>query len=142
MNFSSAKQLPFRANAPSVYIWGVMFAVSAATALFAMGAHAQNAETTAPVAAQAASRQASQQAAQPATAASAAETPPAAPRYSATDLKLAFSYMDSNLDDKVSREEAAGFRGVARHFDQADTNKDNFLSREEFDKAMNYVKPK
>lgn len=50
--------------------------------------------------------------------------------------------MDGNHDGKLSREEASGFRGVAKHFDQADTNKDNFLSPEEFDKAMNYVKPK
>ena len=49
--------------------------------------------------------------------------------------------MDANPDGKLSREEAAGFRGVARHFDQADTNHDGFLSRKEFDAAMNYVKP-
>ncbi len=49
--------------------------------------------------------------------------------------------MDSNHDGKVSREEASGFRGVAKHFDEADTNHDNALSRGEFDKAMNYVKP-
>ena len=49
--------------------------------------------------------------------------------------------MDANHDGKISREEAAGFRGVARHFDQADTNHDGFLSRDEFDAAMNYVKP-
>ncbi len=52
----------------------------------------------------------------------------------------AFNFMDSNHDGKVSREEASGFSGVAKHFDQADTDHDNFLSREEFDKAMNYVK--
>jgi hypothetical protein len=65
-----------------------------------------------------------------------------APRYSAGNLKLAFGYMDANHDGKISREEAAGFRGVARHFDQADTNHDQQLSRTEFDHAMNYVKPK
>ena len=71
----------------------------------------------------------------------AASVPAAAPRYSASNLAMAFSYMDTNHDGKISREEAAGFSGVARHFDQADTNHDGFLSREEFDYAMNYVKP-
>ena len=65
-----------------------------------------------------------------------------APRYTASDLRQAFSFMDANRDSKISREEAAGFRGVARHFDQADADKDGFLSRSEFDAAMNYVKPK
>lgn len=65
----------------------------------------------------------------------------AAPRYSASNLAMAFNYMDANRDGKVSREEAAGFRGVAKNFDRADTNHDNILSRGEFDRAMNYVKP-
>lgn len=65
---------------------------------------------------------------------------PSAPRYSASELKQAFNYMDANRDGKISREEAAGFRGVAKNFDRADTNHDGFLSRDEFDAAMNYVK--
>ena len=74
-----------------------------------------------------------------ASATSASQTP--APRYTASNLERAFNFMDANHDGQVSREEAAGFRGVARHFDQADTNHDGFLSRDEFDAAMNYVKP-
>jgi hypothetical protein len=60
-----------------------------------------------------------------------------APRYSAEDVKRAFGFMDSDNDGKVSREEAKLFRKVTQYFDEADTNKDGFLSLEEFDKAMN-----
>ena len=56
-------------------------------------------------------------------------------------MARAFSYMDANRDGKVSREEAAGFRGVARHFDEADTDRDGFLSSEEFESALNGRKP-
>ena len=73
---------------------------------------------------------------------SAAELPAPAPRYAANDLERAFGFMDGDRDGKVSRQEASGFRGVAKNFDRADTNQDGFLSREEFDTAMNYVKPK
>ncbi len=66
---------------------------------------------------------------------------PAAPRYSASNLQQAFNYMDANHDGLLSRQEASGFRGVAKYFDRADTNHDNFLSRTEFERAMNYVKP-
>ena len=68
--------------------------------------------------------------------------PAPAPRYAASDLERAFSYMDRSGDARISREEAAAFRGVAKNFDRADTDLDGFLSREEFDTAMNYVKPK
>lgn len=44
--------------------------------------------------------------------------------------------MDSNKDGKVSREEAAGFRNVAKHFDAADSTQDQTLSREEFESAL------
>ncbi len=108
-------------------------AAGAAAALLLIGAPAHSADS-----AQAA----------PAPVAPASEAPAptasvrtAAPRYSAGNLAMAFGYMDANHDGKISREEAAGFSGVARHFDQADTNHDGFLSREEFDYAMNYVKP-
>lgn len=101
----------------------MMLSVGAATGLFAMNAHAQNSQTSA-------------------FSASAAETPAPAPRYADSKLKRAFNYMDDNSDGKVSRKEASGFRGVARHFDQADTDLDGFLSRKEFDTAMNHVKSK
>lgn len=93
--------------------------LSAAAALLAMGsAHAQTPTPPAPVAP--------------------AEAP--APRYTAGKLELAFNYMDGDRDGKISRAEAAGFRGVAKHFDEADTDRDNFLSRAEFEAAMNQSK--
>jgi len=93
--------------------------VSAAAALLAMGsAHAQTPEAPAPVAT--------------------AEAP--APRYTTSKLEFAFNYMDGDRDGKISRAEAAGFRGVAKHFDEADADRDNFLSRAEFDAAMNHGK--
>jgi hypothetical protein len=84
----------------------------------------------------------------PAAATSAPATSPAAPAsaqgpaYTASNIALAFTYIDANKDGKISREEAAGFRGVAKYFDEADINKDGFLSREEFENAMNRSKPK
>lgn len=67
-----------------------------------------------------------------------AEAP--APRYTASKLEFAFNYMDGDRDGKISRAEAAGFRGVAKHFDEADTDRDNVLSRAEFEAAMNQSK--
>jgi hypothetical protein len=64
----------------------------------------------------------------------------ARPRYSSGDMDMAFGFMDSNKDGKVSREEAAAFRNVAKHFDAADTNKDQKLSREEFESALSRPK--
>ena len=77
----------------------------------------------------------------PAAAAPAASAP-AAPvaTYAPSELERAFKFMDSDGDGKVTRDEAAKFRNVAKHFDAADTNKDNVLSREEFDNAMNRSK--
>ena len=59
------------------------------------------------------------------------------PKYSAADIEQAFNFMDANKDGKVSRQEAAGFRNVAKHFDAADTNKDGTLSLIEFGNALN-----
>lgn len=63
-----------------------------------------------------------------------------APRYAAGDLARAFNFMDGNKDGKVSRDEASGFRNVAKHFGAADTNRDAALSLEEFSSAMNRPK--
>jgi hypothetical protein len=86
------------------------------------------------------------QTAEPAAAASAPASTPASPvpkavtYYDPKDLERAFKFMDKTGDGKVSRDEASNFRGVSKHFDEADTNKDGFLSREEFDNAMNKSK--
>ena len=67
-------------------------------------------------------------------------TPDAArppPKYSAAEIERAFNFMDANKDGKVSRQEAAGFRNVAKHFDAADTDKDGTLSLREFGNALN-----
>lgn len=124
MLFSTFTLFRSRLSMPS------MFAATAA-ALLSLTAHAQTTEAAPPAPAQAASSA-------PAATASAV---PAPARYTASDLALAFNFMDTNHDGRISREEAASFPGVAKHFDEADTNHDNALSREEFDHAMNYVKP-
>ena len=114
MNFSKANQ------APSLAARARLLTLSAAAALLAMGsAHGQPPTPQAP-------------------APVAAEAP--APRYTASKLEFAFNYMDGDRDGKISRAEAAGFRGVAKHFDEADADHDNFLSRGEFDAAMNHAK--
>ena len=100
--------------------WAMLFSVGAVAALFAMSAHAQGTDSSAPDAS--------------------GQAP--APRYAANELERAFGFIDGDHDGKISWQEASGFRGVAKNFDRADTNHDGFLSREEFDTAMNYVKPK
>ena len=59
------------------------------------------------------------------------------PKYAAKDIQRVFGFMDRNKDGKISREEAAGFRNVAKHFDEADLDKDDLLSYEEFENALN-----
>jgi hypothetical protein len=113
-------------------------AVSAASAGLLVSAPAHSADDAA---APAATAPVASEPAAVATPAPAVSAVPAGPRYSASNLQQAFNYMDANHDGKLSREEAAGFRGVAKYFDRADTNHDHFLSREEFERAMNYVKP-
>lgn len=105
--------------------WTKMRGACAAAALFAVGV-AQGMDSPAPAA----------------SGAAAGQVAAAAPRYPASQLERAFGFMDGNGDGKVSRQEASGFRGVAKNFDRADTNQDSFLSREEFDTAMNHVKSK
>lgn len=127
MPFTSAKQISSRFDVPHRYLWATMLTLTAAAALLATGAHAQTTEAAVPA-----------QVASPAQAAqAAAPVVVAAAKYAATDIERAFGFLDANKDSKISRDEAAGFRGVARHFDKADSNKDHALSREEFENALN-----
>lgn len=57
-------------------------------------------------------------------------------RWTTAQISQAFKHLDANGDGLISREEAAPARGVARHFDQADTNHDGALSGGEFEAAM------
>lgn len=128
MKQPTAKTLPIlRAPSsparPRMVMLGSLLALAAAAALLAAQAQAQTAEPAAAASAPAA--------------APAAAPAPAVAKYDPKDLERAFKFMDKNGDGKVSRDEASNFRGVSKHFDEADLNKDNFLSREEFDNAMN-----
>lgn len=62
--------------------------------------------------------------------------------FTAANIALAFSLLDRDKDGRISREEAAGIRGVDRNFERADANQDNSLSRAEFEQAMKQSKPR
>jgi hypothetical protein len=118
---------PSSANHPSV--WMQVFLLTLATAVAVMAAQAQ-AQTAEPATAASA----------PTAATSSTPAPSTVTYYDPKDLERAFKFMDKTGDGKVSRDEASNFRGVSKHFDEADVNKDGFLSREEFDNAMNRSK--
>jgi hypothetical protein len=119
MKQTTTTTAPSRLNRPRILMLGSLLVLAAAAALLATQAQAQTAEPAAP-------------------AATPVATPaPAVAKYDSKDLERAFKFMDKTGDGKVSRDEASNFRGVSKHFDEADLNKDNFLSREEFDNAMN-----
>ena len=52
------------------------------------------------------------------------------------EVGAAFIRADANKDGKLSRQEAVRFPAVEQRFDQIDTNKDQFVSREEFEVAL------
>ena len=69
-----------------------------------------------------------------------AQSPPAAGEPSARArlaVEAAFSRADANGDGKLSRDEAAQLPAIALKFDDLDTNKDGFLSMEEFSAVLN-----
>lgn len=110
-----------------IWMAGSLLALATAGALLAAQAQAQTAEPATAASA-------------PTAATSSTPAPSTVTYYDPKDLERAFKFMDKTGDGKVSRDEASNFRGVSRHFDEADVNKDGFLSREEFDNAMNRSK--
>ncbi|MCY7370705.1 MAG: hypothetical protein LH479_07510 [Polaromonas sp.] len=60
--------------------------------------------------------------------------------FSSANIAAAFGFLDRDKDGRISRDEAAGIRGVARNFDRADLNHDGSLSRDEFEHAMKQSK--
>lgn len=121
------QQLPSRLKIFLRPARALILSLGTASALLSLQAQAQNPQVAAPA---------------PSTSEVKTEpTPPVEPRYSAANIERAFNFMDSNKDGQLSREEAARFPKVTKYFDRADTDGDGFLSRDEFDKAMNYVKP-
>lgn len=119
MKQTTTTTAPSSLNRPRILMLGSLLALAAAATLLAAQAHAQTPEAAAPAA----------------TSTAAPAQPVAS--YDPKDLERAFKFMDKTGDGKVSRDEASNFRGVSKHFDEADVNKDNFLSPEEFNNAMN-----
>ncbi|WP_395054623.1 hypothetical protein [Polaromonas sp.] len=103
--------------APTLFVLGTALALATAVVLF--GANVQ-AQTNQPA---------------PSTTTVTAAAPVES-KYTVAQIAQAFGFIDGNKDRKISRAEAAGFRGVARHFDEADANKDGALSRQEFENAL------
>ncbi|MDP3826463.1 MAG: EF-hand domain-containing protein [Polaromonas sp.] len=58
-------------------------------------------------------------------------------RVTAQDLAAAFKRADVNGDGKLSRQEAERLPAVAQRFEQIDTNRDTFISLDEFSQAAN-----
>jgi hypothetical protein len=107
----------------------------------AMGAHAQTNGSSSQLTVGPTSAQPAQKAAQPP-----AQTPvfggtstqPAAGAKTANSTGVeaaAFSRADKDRDGRLNRAEAVQLPMVSQRFDQIDLNKDNFLSRDEFDKG-------
>lgn len=61
-----------------------------------------------------------------------AQTPPEPPRGDrAAKMQERLKAADKDGDGKISRAEAAALPRIAKHFDEIDTNKDGFITREE-----------
>ena len=121
-------------------LWASMLTLTAAAGLFAMSAQAQTLDSAAALKSAPVVQQSSNPETPTTLATPAAPSEPSAPatrKYAAQDVERAFNFIDSNRDGKISRAEAAGFKNIAKHFDAADVNKDNFLSKEAFDNALN-----
>lgn len=72
----------------------------------------------------------------PAPSAPAAADGMPANKASAADVDAAFDRADTNKDGKLSRTEAENLPAVAQRFEQIDTDRDTFISREELTKFI------
>ncbi|MES2413047.1 MAG: EF-hand domain-containing protein [Pseudomonadota bacterium] len=79
---------------------------------------------------------ASAQTVAPATPPAAATSAAPASRLSSTEVNAAFDRADENHDARLDRTEAVRFPAVAQRFEQIDSNRDSYISREEFTKAV------
>ena len=70
----------------------------------------------------------------PSQGASAAADSVPANKDSSADVDAAFDRADANKDGKLSRTEAESLPSVAQRFEQIDTDRDTFISREELKK--------
>lgn len=52
------------------------------------------------------------------------------------DSAASFDVLDANKDGSISKDEAAGMKGLSESFEKLDANKDSKLDQKEFDKAM------
>jgi EF hand len=58
-------------------------------------------------------------------------------RVSSKSIDAAFDRADRDGDGRLSRQEAEHFPALAQRFEQIDLNRDAFISREEFNSAVN-----
>ncbi len=52
------------------------------------------------------------------------------------ETQATFDVLDANKDGSISKDEAAGMKGLSESFEKLDANKDSKLDQGEFDKAM------
>ena len=53
-----------------------------------------------------------------------------------SDTQASFDVLDANKDGGISKDEAAGMKGLSESFDKIDANKDGKLDLNEFGKAI------
>lgn len=53
-----------------------------------------------------------------------------------SDAQASFEVLDANKDGGISKDEAAGMKGLSESFDKIDSNKDAKLDLKEFSKAI------
>ncbi|HYW55554.1 MAG TPA: EF-hand domain-containing protein [Polaromonas sp.] len=64
------------------------------------------------------------------------QSTPAAKATPAQTTETIFVRADANKDGKLSKQEVARFPAIEQRFEEIDANKDQFVSREEFEAAL------